>query len=47
VRAVHHRAARDLLAATFDDVLGDRFGPAEREAWLRAWSLISELMLSA
>ena len=46
VRAAHYRMARDLMAVTLDEVLGDEFGPYERQAWTRASSLISELMQS-
>lgn len=44
VRAVHYRMARELMAVTLDEVLGEDFGAAERQAWTRASSLISELM---
>lgn len=46
VRAAHYRMARQLLAETIDEVLGDDFDADDRVAWLRASSLISELMQS-
>lgn len=47
VRAAHYRVAREVFLDSLDEVLGDEFGPAEREAWDRATSLITELMQSA
>ncbi|MCB1038557.1 MAG: globin domain-containing protein [Acidimicrobiales bacterium] len=46
VRAKDYRVAREALVDTLDEVLGDGFGPAEREAWTLASSLITELMQS-
>lgn len=47
VRAGHYRIAREAMAASVHDVLGDDFGPEEQAAWNRATNLISELMLSS
>ena len=46
VRAGHYRVAREVMAATLREVLGDEFGAEQEEAWNRATSLISELMMS-
>jgi nitric oxide dioxygenase len=46
VRSGHYRIARDVMAATLRDVLGDEFGPDQEAAWNNATSLITELMLS-
>ncbi|MGN6693152.1 MAG: globin domain-containing protein [Aquihabitans sp.] len=46
VRAGHYRLARTVMADTLRDVLGDEFGPDQEEAWNRATSLITELMMS-
>ncbi|HWJ63792.1 MAG TPA: globin domain-containing protein [Acidimicrobiales bacterium] len=47
VRAGHYRLAREAMADTLRDVLGDEFGPDQEAAWNRATSLITELMMSA
>lgn len=47
VRAGHYRLAREVMAGTLRDVLGDEFGPDQEAAWNRATSLITELMQSA
>lgn len=47
VRAAHYRIAREVMAHTLAEVLGDGFGPDEAAAWNRATSLIAELMMSA
>jgi len=44
VRAGHYRIARDVMAATLHEVLGDEFGPEQEAAWNNATSLITELM---
>jgi nitric oxide dioxygenase len=44
VRARHFRVARDAMDAALTDTLGDDFTPADREAWRRAYGLITELM---
>jgi nitric oxide dioxygenase len=46
VRAGHYRVARTAMADTLRDVLGDEFGEDQEEAWNRATSLITELMMS-
>lgn len=46
VRAGHYRIAREVMATTLREVLGDEFGPDREAAWNNATSLISELMLS-
>lgn len=44
VRAAHYRVARQVMVESLELELGERFGPAEHEAWNRATSLITELM---
>lgn len=44
VRAAHYRVARTVMAETLHEVLGDRFGPVEEDAWNRATSLVTEMM---
>jgi nitric oxide dioxygenase len=46
VRAGHYRVARDVMATTLREVLGDGFGPDQESAWNHATSLITELMQS-
>lgn len=46
VVAAHYRIAREVMADTLREVLGDDFGPDEEAAWNRATSLIAELMMS-
>lgn len=46
VRAGHYRIAREVMATSLREVLGDEFGPEQEAAWNNATSLISELMLS-
>ena len=44
VRAAHYRLARNAMETALAETLGDRFGPAERDAWRQAYDLIAELM---
>jgi len=46
VRASHFSLARDAMEAGLADALGEAFTPADREAWRRAYGLITELMQS-
>ncbi len=47
VRAAQYRQARQAMVEALTEVLGPDFGPAEAEAWTRATSLITELMLTS
>jgi len=47
VKAGHYRLAREAMTDTLHEVLGDEFGAEQEEAWNRATSLITELMMSA
>lgn len=44
VRAGHYPVARAVMVDTLREVLDEQFGPEEEEAWMRATSLITELM---
>ena len=47
VKAGHYRLARQAMADTLREVLGDDFGPEQEAAWNRATSLITELMMAS
>ncbi|HMS88779.1 MAG TPA: globin domain-containing protein [Acidimicrobiales bacterium] len=47
VRAAQYRQARQAMVEALTEVLGPEFGPAEADAWSRATSLITELMLTS
>lgn len=47
VRAAQYRQARQAMVEALTEVLGPDFGPAEADAWTRATSLITELMLTS
>lgn len=46
VRAADYRLARRCMSEAVEEVLADSLTDDEREAWLRATNLISELMLA-
>jgi hemoglobin-like flavoprotein len=46
VKPSHYPTVRTALLNTFAALLGDRFDAATREAWILAYNLVSECMLS-
>jgi hemoglobin-like flavoprotein len=46
VKPSHYPTVRTALLNTFGVLLGDRFDLATREAWILAYNLIAECMLS-
>ena len=46
VRVSHYPAGRGALMAALEDVLGDRFDPTLREAWMLAINLVAECMMA-
>jgi hemoglobin-like flavoprotein len=42
-----YRAGRTSLLGALDDVLGDEFAPADRDAWAAAYDHLQERMISA
>lgn len=46
VRVSHYPIGRAALMAALEDMLGDRFDPATREAWTLASNLVAECMMA-
>jgi nitric oxide dioxygenase len=47
VRPAHFPFVRDALLDVLAERLGDRFGPAHRTAWTRAYNLMAEIMMES
>jgi len=47
VRAAHFPFVRDALLDVLGERLGERFSPAHRMAWTRAYNLMAEIMMES
>ena len=47
VKSAEYDPMQEALLDTFDLILGKRFGPQDREAWRRAYEMISRHMIAA
>ncbi|MCB0964206.1 MAG: hypothetical protein KDA98_13060 [Acidimicrobiales bacterium] len=46
VRAGHYRVFQEVMREVLAELLGDDFGPDDQDSWLRATTLVTELMQS-